>query len=143
MAILDKSHRLDFDGLQIECEGIIINGVEQTFGGGGAPSVASSYGTATAVAGAATLNTLGGRVTSESLTTAAAGTYTLTVTDSQCAAGDIVLFSMRNGTNAGGQALPRFATPGAGSFTITVLNNHASAAFNGTVIIDFVIVKTT
>lgn len=68
-------------------------------------------GTATATAGAATLNKMAGVVTSEALTTAAAGTYTLTLTDNQIADGDIVAASVANGTNTAGTPVLARVTP--------------------------------
>jgi hypothetical protein len=97
-------------------------------------------GTATATAGAATLNKLQGKITTESLTTAAAGEYTLTLTNSEIAASDIVLASVDPKTSAG--------TPGiggckvtAGQVVITVTNLHASAAFDAAIQINFVVIK--
>ena len=97
--------------------------------------------TATAVAGAATLNKGSGVVTSEALTTAAGATYTLTLTDSAIAATDEVFASVQNGTNAAG--LPEIATvtPGAGSVVIVVHNDHATAALNGTLKVTYLDLK--
>lgn len=97
--------------------------------------------TASASAGAATLNSPSGVVTSEALTTAAAATYTLTLTNSCVAAGDIVLASVGNGTNSAGTPTMCSVTPAAGSVVVVVRNSHASAALNGTLTIAFTIVK--
>lgn len=97
--------------------------------------------TATATAGAATLNTLSGVVTSESITTAAAGLYTLTITNSTIAATDVVMASVANGTNSGGGPVIATVTPAAGSLVIVVKNDHASTAFNGTIKVAFVAFK--
>lgn len=110
--------------------------------GTGATLKKASVGAATASAGAATLNTLVGAVTTESLTTAAGDTpYTLTVTNSQVAASDVILVSIQNGTNSAGVPLLGRVTPGSGSVVITVYNKHASAALNGTLIISYVVFK--
>lgn len=97
--------------------------------------------TASATAGAATLNQPSGVVTSESVTTAAAATYTLTLTNSKIAATDIVLASVGNGTNSAGTPEICSATPANGSVVIVIRNAHASAAFNGTLKISFVVVN--
>jgi hypothetical protein len=104
-------------------------------------AIDSGTKTATAVAGAATLNKGSGVVTSEALTTAAGANYTLTLTDSAITATDIPFASVSNGTNAGG--LPEIAsvTPGAGTLTIVVHNGHATAAFSGTLTIGFFTLK--
>lgn len=103
-------------------------------GVGGA--IFSDAGTATATAGAATLNKMSGKVTSEALTTAADATYTLTLTNSTVAASDLVFASVTNGTNTGGVPVIGQVTPGAGSVVITV-ENEGAVAFNGTVVISF------
>lgn len=103
--------------------------------GGGAAN------TVTLSANAGTLSRLSGVITTEALTTAAAGTQALTITNTLCAAADVVLISRAGGTSAGGTPIFK-AVPGAGSFVITVDNKHASAAFDGTFIIGFLIVKT-
>lgn len=103
----------------------------------------ADYGTvtATATAGAATLNKFYGKITSESLTTAAAAAYTLTLTNSNIAATDIVFASVANGTNTGGIPLVGTITPAAGSVAIKIENQHATTAFNGTVVVSFEVRK--
>jgi hypothetical protein len=97
--------------------------------------------TATASAGAATLNAPAGVVTSEALTTAAAAAYTLTLTNNVVEADDLVFASVANGTNTQGIPTLGRVTPGAGSVVITVTNLHASQALNGTLKIAFFVVK--
>jgi hypothetical protein len=97
--------------------------------------------TAAAVAGAATLNKASGKITTESLTTAAGATYTLTLTNSQIAAADTAFVSIANGTNSAGDPAVGLVTPAAGSVTIKVVNRHASAALNGTLVISFASMK--
>lgn len=103
----------------------------------------SAEGTATATAGAATLNAGRGKVTSEALTTAAGAAYTLTLTNSRVAAGDIVLVSVANGTNTQGVVVVGLVAPAAGSVVITIRNEHASQALNGTLVISFVVLKAS
>lgn len=97
--------------------------------------------TATATAGAATLNMPAGKITSEALTTAAAATYTLTITNSAIDAADTVLASVALGTATTGLPHICTVTPAAGSVVIIVRNAHASAALNGTIVVSFVTVK--
>jgi hypothetical protein len=97
--------------------------------------------TATATAGAATLSKAAGTVTSEALTTAAAATYTLTITNTVVAAADQVFASVANGTNSAGSPVIQTVTPGAGSLVVVVRNSHASAAFNGTIKVSFLVLK--
>lgn len=104
------------------------------------PSLSSEVSTATATAGAATLNAQLGTITTEALTTAQDATYTLTLTNNFIAAGSIVIPTLANGSNTQGTPLLGRTTPAAGSCTITVTNKHASAqALNGTLKIGFVV----
>lgn len=99
-------------------------------------------GTATAVAGAATLHKQAGVVTSEALVTAQNATYTLTLTNRMIAAGDIVTVTLRNGTNTQGTPIVTRVTPAAGSVVVLVKNMHdAAQALNGTIVVGFVVHK--
>lgn len=104
-------------------------------------SINSDSGTASATDGAATLSKMAGVVTTEALTTAAGAAYTLTLTNTAIAAADIVFASVANGTNAQGVPVVGVITPGAGSCTIVVRNEDAAAAFNGTLVISFLVIK--
>lgn len=100
----------------------------------------ANVGTVTAAAGAATLNALMGQVTTEALTTAAAAEYTLTLTNSQIAAADLIFASVDPLTSAGSPAIGQ-CKANAGSAVITVTNLHASAAFDAAIKINFMVVK--
>ena len=101
---------------------------------------ATEKGTATASAGAATCNYLAGTITTEALTTAAAAEYTLTLTNSKIAAGDMVFASADAASSAGTPAIGG-CTVTAGQVVITVSNVHASDAFNAAIKIHFFVVK--
>lgn len=101
------------------------------------PQVDSS--TATATAGAATLAKYGGVITTEALTTAAAAVYTLTITNSKAAAGQIVMASVSDGTNTQGAPVVVRVTPSASSLVIKIKNVHASEALNGTLKVAYAI----
>lgn len=122
-------------------------GVERTIDGIGLNynisqlSLGKGTKTASATSGAATLNQPSGVITSEALTTAAAATYTLTLTCANIAATDIVQCTLGNGTNTAGAPVINTVTPAAGSVVIVVKNVHASAALNGTLIFMFNVVK--
>jgi uncharacterized phosphosugar-binding protein len=101
-----------------------------------------TMGAASATAGAATLPALQGKITSEALTTAQNAIYTLTLTNTQIAAADIVMVSVSNGTNTQGSPVVTRVSPAAGSVVILVANLHASAqALNGTIVVSFVVIK--
>lgn len=97
--------------------------------------------TATASAGAVTLNTPSGSITTESLSTAAGSTYTLTLTNSCIGASDLVFFEAGLGTSTTGTPCLCYDTTSAGQAVLVIKNVHASAALNGTLVIDFFIVK--
>ena len=103
----------------------------------------TAEGTGTSVAGAVTLNAGRGQIISEALSTAAGSVWTLTITNSRIAAADIVLASCRymGGTNTTVGPAVVTVTPAAGSVVINVRNTHASSALNGTIVVDFVVIK--
>lgn len=110
--------------------------------GGITGPIVNTPGTATATAGAATLNTRQGKITTEALTTAQNANYTLTVTNSACAAADIVMVSIANGTNSQGLPIVQRVTPAAGSFVVVIANKIDTAtALNGTLVVSFQIFK--
>lgn len=97
--------------------------------------------TASATSGAATLNQPSGIITTESLTTAAAATYTLTLTNSKVAATDIVQVTLGAGTNSAGTPVILTATCTDSTITVKIYNTHASAAFNGTLTVQYNLIK--
>jgi hypothetical protein len=99
--------------------------------------------TSTASAGAAELDKMSGVITSESLSTAAGSDYTLTLTNSDIAAADLVFASVQLGTATTGVPAVATVTPGDGEVVIVVQNIAASAAFNGTIKISFAVVKAS
>ena len=105
-------------------------------------AVTRTFTNATATAGAATANGVIGKITSEALTTAQNGVYTLTLTNSNIAAADIVGAQVANGTNTQGSPVITRVQPAAGSVVILVANLHGSAqAFNGTIVISYEVIK--
>lgn len=94
-------------------------------------------GTATASAGAATLNANTGEVTTEALTTAAGANYTLTLTNNKITAGSLVLCNITQGSNTTVGSVLWTAVPGSGTIPIVVKNTHATVALNGTLKIRF------
>lgn len=102
--------------------------------------LASDFVTATASSGTATANGTVGQITTEALSTAAAGEYTLTLTNSSIEAGDMVLASADANGSAGTPGIGG-CTVTAGQVVITVTNLHASAAFNAAIKINFVVIK--
>lgn len=95
-----------------------------------------SVNTATSTAAAATLNTLLGRIVTESVTTAAGATYTMTLTNSAITAASVVQAQVYGLTNVVPGMAVTSVTPGAGSCVI-VCTNTGSAALSGTLCIVF------
>jgi len=97
-----------------------------------------------AVAGAVTLSADAGKVTSEALVTVQDGIYTLTITNNQIQAADMVFASVSNGSNTQGTPIIGRVTPGLNSVVIQVINQHPTAqALNGTVVVSFFVVHRT
>lgn len=102
---------------------------------------AAKFTNATGASNAATSNGVAGEVTTESLSTAAGGEAIYTITNSKVKAGDIVLVNVRNGTNTTVAAIATVSSVANGSFVVYVSNLHASVALNGTLVIQYVVVK--
>ena len=94
--------------------------------------------TVTASAGAATLSTIRGVVTSEALVTAAGASYTLTLTNTLVTTTSTIQVSVYSKTNTAAGSLPQVlsVTPGSGSVVI-VVKNIGTAALNGNLSIAF------
>ena len=112
--------------LQIEVDGI--------------PAI-DGLGTVTAASNAATLNKGTGVITSESLTTAAASTYTCTLTNAKIKATSAVFVSVGLGSSTTGTPALLDMTWAAGSLVVVVKNIHASASLNGTILIAYQILN--
>lgn len=106
-------------------------------------SVGVGVKTASATAGAATLNQPSGIVTTQALTTAAAGAATdvITITNNQVLATDIIQCTLGYGTNTNGTPVLVSAIAGSGQIVCRIMNAHPSAALNGTLTLAFVIWK--
>lgn len=88
-------------------------------------------GSATSTAGAATINTQSGVITTEALTTAAGATYTMVLTNSLVNSSSVVTAVAGNGTNTLCGLSPLTITPSTGSVTM-VFQNVGLRALNGT-----------
>jgi hypothetical protein len=100
-----------------------------------------AYATGTASGNTGTINTRGGKLTTASLTTAAGSSQTVTINSTAIAAADLVLVSLANGTNTQGTVTQGLVTTASGSVSVEIRNTHASAAFNGTVVVTFMVFK--
>lgn len=98
-------------------------------------------GTAVSTVAAATVNTQIGTITTEALNTAAAASYTFTLTNSLIKVGSVLLVTVAKGTATTGELSVHFVTPAAGSAVIILRNNAAAAAVNGTIIIGYAVLN--
>ena len=97
-------------------------------------------GTVTESGGAGTLANKCGVVTTASLTAPAGSEYAVTLTNTAATLGDIVLWSVGNGTNTTGLAIMARATVAAGSIVFTI--RHATSTnFNGTLLLTYFVLK--
>jgi hypothetical protein len=93
----------------------------------------------TEAANAVTANGQAGVLTTSSLTTAGAGTYSITWTDSFIVAGSTILLQWMGGTNTVA-SFSMSATAGAGTSTLVIHNNTAATALNGTILIGYQVI---
>jgi hypothetical protein len=91
-----------------------------------------------------TLNKLSGAITTNNASLAAEATADFVVTNSTVAIGDVVVVSIRSGSNGGG-TIVSVAAVAAGSFTIRVHNGNVAGgtAETGAIIINFAVIKGT
>lgn len=121
----------------VTVDGLLVKDGGVEFGVGG--TINADSGTVTLSTNAGTVSKMAGVITTESLTTAAAAGQDLTITNTLCATTSILLVTRTGGTSTTGTPVIK-AVPGAGSFVITLDNKHASAAFNGTFILSFLLI---
>ena len=104
-------------------------------------SNAAPFVQGTAVAGAVTAQGLKLSITTEALATAAAATYTLTITDASIAVNSLVFVTVNFGTSTTGEPGVHLVTPAAGSVVFKIRNDAAAAAFNGTLVVGVLVIN--
>lgn len=108
----------------------------------GMAGLGGDFVSGTASSGAVTVTGKVGKITSESLSTAKDGAYTLTMTNTDIGADDIVLAAVSLGSATTGVPVMGTVAPAANSCVFIVHNKDTgSAAFNGTIIISYLVVK--
>lgn len=88
---------------------------------------------------AVTASGMSGVITTSSLTTAGGGTYAITWTNTLISSTSTVLFSIQGGTNTT-QNITFECIPGSGTATLTIYNNTAATALNGTIFIGYLVI---
>jgi len=106
-----------------------------------ASGVFSPLVAATAVAGAVTAQGTKLQITTEALATAAAASYVLTLTDAAINGNSMVFVSCNYGTSNAGEPSVHKVTPAPGSASITIRNDSAAVAVNGTLVLNVLIVN--
>jgi hypothetical protein len=99
-------------------------------------AAAMSVNTQTSTVGAATAQTLTGRIVTEALTTAAGATYTMTLTSALITALSNIQVAVASLTNTIPGLVVQSVTPAAGTAVILIRNN-GTAALNGTILISY------
>lgn len=98
----------------------------------GTASCTGTGGTSTA-----TLANRFGKLTTAALTTAAAATHVITLTNTEVKASDLAFASVALGTATTGEPVVTLIVCGAGTLVITVKNVAAAAAVNGTLVVTY------
>lgn len=93
----------------------------------------------TEAANAVTASGQAGVITTSSLTTVGGSSYAITWTNTFIATGSTVILSLMGGTNTT-KNITMQATAGAGTSTLTIFNNTAATALNGTIFIGYSVV---
>jgi hypothetical protein len=109
-------------------------GVGYATGAGGAVTQATNRATGV------TLSTVCGTITTDTTSLAAGAAATFTVTNTAVAITDVVVASIQSGETTD-QTNVRVTGTAAGSFDVTVENNHASTAETGAILINFAVIK--
>ena|SRR5271166_6308060 len=109
---------------------------------GAGATLSGDVGTGTEAGNAVTISNMAGVITTSSLTTAGAGNYVITLTNTKIASTDVVLLTLAGGSNNATFNISTKCVSGAGSAVITIYNNTAATSLNGTLIFNFLVVKS-
>ncbi len=104
--------------------------------------VTLAHGTGTEAANVVTINAQSGVITTSALTTAASGSYLITLTNSAISGtGNVIIASIAGGTNTTKDISVEATCTAANTATLTIYNNVLiTTALNGTVKINFLVV---
>jgi hypothetical protein len=116
---------------------VVVKNAVNTMAAAGNIILAKAF--ATEAANAVTASAQSGIITTSALTTAGGSSYAITWTNTFIASTSVVLLSLMVGSNTT-KNITMQATVGTGTSTITIFNNTAATALNGTVIIGFLVV---
>lgn len=130
MATFPKQKRVSFKRQEVICQKVTYNPDNST-------SVVTQGSNRTT---AVELNTTCGAITTHNASLAAEASANFTVTNDKVKIGDVVVLSIRSGSDGGNTAVS-VVTVANGSFVIKVSNNNAAAgtAETGAIIINFIV----
>ena len=92
----------------------------------------------TEASNAVTANGVAGLLTTSALTTAGGSNYAITWTNTFITATSVVLLTIAGGTNTT-ENITLKVVPGAGTATLTIYNNTAATALNGTILLSYLV----
>ena len=113
---------------------IVRKDAANVFTGSGQITLAKANGTEAANAVTASGNA--GVITTSSLSTAGGASYAITWTNTLITSSSVVLLTLMGGTNTTNNITIK-ATAGSGTSTLTIYNNTAATALNGTILIGY------
>ena len=104
----------------------------------GATAEVPTKGNGTESSNAVTATGNAGVITTSSLSTAGGSTYAITWTNTSITTTSVIVLTISGGTNTT-QNITFKVVPGSGSATLTIYNNTASTALNGTILISYAV----
>jgi hypothetical protein len=120
----------------IAASNVVVKNAVNVMAAGSAITMAKVNGTE--AANAVTASGVAGLLTTSALTTAGAGNYAITWTNTFITATSSVLIMLAGGTNTTENITIKCA-PGAGTATLTIYNNTAATALNGTILMSYLV----
>lgn len=114
--------------------GEMFNNIVNNMTSSGAINLFKSNGTESS--NAVTTTSFSGMITTSSLTTAGGSSYAITWTNANMNTSTCVLLTLAGGTNTT-ENITLVCVPGSGTATLTIYNNTAATALNGTIIINY------
>lgn len=104
----------------------------------GTGSITAVKANGTEAANAVTASGMAGVITTSSLNTAGGASYAITWTNTFITSTSVVLLTLSGGTNTTENITFKVA-PGTGTATLTIYNNTAATALNGTILISYLV----
>ena len=116
---------------------VVSKAAANTFASGGSITLNKINGTE--ASNAVTADGVAGLLTTSSLSTAGGGSYAITWTNTSISATSVVLLTIAGGTNTTENVTLK-CIPGSGTATLTIYNNTAATALNGTIFISYLVI---